>query len=95
MAFKKGKSGNPNGRKPGVQNKTTADMREFIKMLLEQEQPRFLDAMGTLDGEAYCRVYIRLLDYVTPKQKDFTVAMETTPTTVSRYVLPDGTVIEL
>ena len=31
MAFKKGQSGNPSGRKPGVSNKITKELRDRIK----------------------------------------------------------------
>lgn len=92
MAFKKGQSGNPKGRTPGKSNQTTSDMRAFIQQLLEAEQGRFLDTLHTMDGESYCRVYIRLLDYVLPKQKDFNLTVEDKK---SQYILPDGTVLEI
>ncbi len=39
MAFKKGQSGNPNGRKPGVPNKITTETRVLFKAMLEDFSP--------------------------------------------------------
>ena len=93
MAFKKGQSGNPNGRAPGKQNKTTTDMSDFIKQELEEAQERFMVTLHTMESEAYCRVYSRLMEYVLPKQKD--VSMEVSAPPLTRYVLDDGTILEI
>lgn len=62
MAFKKGQSGNPNGRKKGVGNKSTDRAREAIALFVEDNSEKlqgWLDqiATGQKDDEGKYTVY--------------------------------------
>lgn len=53
MAFKKGQSGNPAGRKAGTPNKATADFRETVRSLLDDNREnvgRWLTLVAEGDG---------------------------------------------
>ena len=80
------------GRQKGQSNRVTLEMREFVKNLLEGEQERFQTKLESLDGESYCRVYLKLLEFVLPKQREISGELEIVKT---QYKLPDGTTIEL
>lgn len=69
--FKKGQSKLPGaGRKPGSPNKVTADIRARVADFLTGDFETFKNKMRELDPDAYCRTYVALLPYVTPKQKE-------------------------
>ncbi len=72
--FKKGQSKLPGaGRKPGSPNKVTADIRARVADFLTGDFETFKNKMRELDPDAYCRTYVALLPYVTPKQKELQV----------------------
>jgi hypothetical protein len=69
MAFDKGTSGNPNGRKPGTANKTTQSVREKFAQLLdgyEVEQLR-ADLMAIQNPKDRLSILLGLAEFVTPK----------------------------
>ncbi len=63
----KGKTNNPNGRPPGVPNKSTARIRNFVTAFIEQNTPALQSEFEKLDGKDKFRVIERLLPYVLPK----------------------------
>ena len=67
MPFKKGQSGNPNGRKTGSENKETKLLRERLSMLIEDQYPRFIKEINKLEGQQYVTAIKDLLEYTTPK----------------------------
>ncbi|WP_426060621.1 DUF5681 domain-containing protein [Hymenobacter sp. B1770] len=69
MAFKKGISGNPNGRKPGTANKTTQTIRDkFAELLacysLEQMKA---DLLAIESPKERLSILAGLAEFVTPK----------------------------
>lgn len=52
MPFKKGQSGNPNGRRKGAVNKTTAAMKEWALDMFESEEWRKSARSRMLAGKA-------------------------------------------
>lgn len=66
MAFKKGISANPGGRKAGIPNKTTTVQREFLQTLLDGQQDKIKTELTNLEGKEYLAVIVSLLKYVVP-----------------------------
>jgi len=69
MPFKKGESGNPSGRKKGVDNKIGAEVKELISDFLETDYTKFTAEMGKLEGKDYVTAYLKLLEYELPKKR--------------------------
>lgn len=67
MPFKKGQSGNPIGRPKGSLNKVTLELRERIKLLLDDNFELFLKDFKALDAKNRINTYIKLLEYCIPK----------------------------
>lgn len=67
MPFKKGKSGNPNGRKTGTPNRVTGDLRQRIQQLLDEQFDNLQADFKALDPKERVNAFIRLLEYTTPK----------------------------
>ena len=67
MAFKKGVSGNPKGRKQGVNNKITLLQREFIQDLINGQQDKIRHELIKLEGKDYMSAITSLMEYVIPK----------------------------
>jgi hypothetical protein len=71
MAFKKGVSGNPNGRTKGKPNKTTAEIKEIITRIVGNQLDRLeadLDKVRQDDPIEAMKLATKLIDYVLPKQ---------------------------
>ena len=67
MAFKKGQSGNPSGRKPGVSNKITKELRDRIKDFLEGKWSQIEDDFENLEPEKRVALFEKLLQFVLPR----------------------------
>jgi hypothetical protein len=71
MAFVKGKSGNPNGRKKGIPNKSTAEIKEIITRVVGNQLDMLEDDLKKIRKESPARaaeIYMKMVDYVLPKQ---------------------------
>lgn len=67
MAFQKGKSGNPGGRKKGSKNKATKTLRERVSQLLDNNFEQVVEDMKSLDAKQRVDTWVKLLEYVMPK----------------------------
>lgn len=70
MPFKKGQSGNPQGKPKGLISKATANRREFIKNLLDNEQDNIIDALQktrTRFPNLYLNIISDFMEFDTPK----------------------------
>lgn len=73
----KGKTNNPHGRKKGVPNKATKDIREVIRKVLEDYSPMFWEDLRALQPKDRVKAITDLLQYAVPKmstvQSDLTL----------------------
>lgn len=68
--FKKGIATNPNGKKPGTLNKTTKDIKEAYRLLIEnnlENLTAWLKRVAAKDPEKAIRIVNDLSEYVIPK----------------------------
>jgi hypothetical protein len=67
MAFKKGQSGNPNGKPKGAKNKINQDLRDKISLFLNGEFATVTNEFKLLDPKDKLKFYTDLLQYGLPK----------------------------
>lgn len=67
MPFVKGKSGNIKGRKKGVPNKSTGQLREAIQMLIENNLSQVQAVYNDLEPKDKLKFLTDLLPFVLPK----------------------------
>jgi hypothetical protein len=67
MAFKKGESGNPNGRPKGSINKTTFELRGLIADFLNKNFDKITLDFDTLQPKERLKYYCELLQFGLPK----------------------------
>lgn len=70
VKFKKGQSGNPKGKAPGTVNKTTRDIKEAYKQLIENNLDNltgWLKEIAKDNPERAIRILADLSEYVIPK----------------------------
>jgi len=67
MAQRKGQTGNPKGRKPGVPNKVTRFGREFILEMLETRRERIGEELDKLTGRDFINAVVDLMAFAIPK----------------------------
>ena len=70
MPFKKGKSGNPNGRPKGSKNLTTEQIRDAFQALIESSLPdiqKWLKQVAKENPEKALSIVERYSDFILPK----------------------------
>jgi hypothetical protein len=76
MPFIKGQSGNVNGRKHGVPNKTTKDMKELLKSVLEENLAYINSVQDELTIQDRIALIKTMLPYTNPKLSSIVVKDE-------------------
>lgn len=76
--FKPGQSGNPSGRKPGIPNKSTEELREMIKSIIETHfDADTLEAdLKKLDPDKRLNIMLKLLEFTIPKLRSTEVTSD-------------------
>jgi hypothetical protein len=69
MAFEKGKSGNPNGRKKGSQNKSTSELRGIIQEIISANfsNSKITRDLKELTPKYRLEFYLKLMEFLLPK----------------------------
>lgn len=67
MPYRKGKSGNPAGKRKGTQNRVTQEMKSLINDFLHAHWSKFEADYAKIEPTDRIKFFITLLDYVTPK----------------------------
>jgi hypothetical protein len=93
MKYTKGQTGNPNGRPKGSPNKATAELREWVKELLDGNREQFIRDMQALEPYQRLVLWERLLAYVLPKPAPEKEEEERIDGIELRLVYPDGRVV--
>lgn len=73
MAFKKGKSGNATGRPKGATDKKNADLKLWVKSLLEKNQEQFETDLLNLEPDKRLNILTALLKYAVPTLSSISV----------------------
>jgi hypothetical protein len=67
------------GRQKGVLNKNTAELKVFLKEIIEKELDKFDEMMEGLPPKERMEVVIKILPYVLPKQSEVSVTENDPP----------------
>jgi hypothetical protein len=70
MTFKKGESGNPNGRPIGSENKSTNEIREMLKLFISSNMTDLQINYNLLSPKEKFSTLEKLLKYVIPTKVD-------------------------
>lgn len=67
------------GRTKGTLNKTTAETKEILKNIIDEELDKLSALMATLDPKEKIDVIVKILPYVIPRQSEIAIPIEDRP----------------
>lgn len=90
----KGKTNNPKGRPPGIQNRTTQESKEFLQKILFAEFDHIQESLMKIraeDHEKYINSLSKMLAFIMPKQTDITTGGDKLPAIpiTGMQIIPD------
>ena len=89
MAFKKGESGNPQGRPTGTPNKTSIEIKQTLNDILSGEIETLPERLNQLSDKDRLDIVIKLLPYILPKQKELEITNDITKMNLPDYIKRD------
>jgi len=92
MPFKKGESGNPEGKKPGTVSRTTKEAKELLEQVLLGQVDNIKEALQEVkdnDPAKYLDACAKLFTYVLPKKTDVTSNDQSIAITKINYIIPN------
>ena len=89
MAFKKGESGNPEGRPKGTPNKTSTEIKQTLNDILCGEIEAIPERLTQLSDKDRLDIVIKLLPYILPKQKELEITNDITQMNLPDYMKKD------
>ena len=69
MPFKKGKSGNEEGRPTGSKNKKTIQWEALGDFITKEGAEKVMEYLQSLEGDEFFNKYKEILNYVKPKMQ--------------------------
>ena len=72
MRFKKGESGNPNGRPKGTTNRTTSEIKQLLTEFISENLDDLQKHYNELEAKEKLQFFERLIKYVLPQQQSYT-----------------------
>jgi hypothetical protein len=76
MPYPKGVTNNPYGRKKGIPNRSTAEMRDSIQAFVEHNLQKIQDDFDELDSVERLRILERFMQYIMPRYASQTAEPE-------------------
>lgn len=76
MKYKKGQSGNLQGRPKGSQNKTTCETKQWITNFIDGHREQFENDFEQMEPEKRVAIFEKLMSYVVPKQTQVDINQE-------------------
>ncbi len=97
MPAKKGFTNNPNGRKKGVPNRVTSDIKEAYRLLVESNLSNmqgWLNEIAAKDPARAINILIELTEYVVPKlaRTELTGNIVEHPKTTINFTKPNNNI---
>ena len=89
MAFKKGISGNPEGRPKGTPNKTSTEIKQTLNDILCNEIEAIPERLTQLSDKDRLDIVIKLLPYILHKQKELEITNDITKMNLPDYMKKD------
>jgi hypothetical protein len=74
--FIKGKSGNEKGRKKGVCNRSTTELKSWITSLIDQNREQLEKDLIQLEPQQRWQIIEKLMQYTTPKMQSVEARLE-------------------
>jgi len=88
MPFKKGQSGNPNGKPKGAKGKVSSKARELFVQVMEGEMQNIQDSLAILrenSDEKYLKALSSMMPYFMPKQSETEIKVQEAPSAPSWF----------